>query len=295
MPFHNSVVVKKFEVTSTKEMVKNVKEKSLVDVQKMFQRKGGPTSEMKSKQAMKQRNDKINACKYPTEQMSFSVLNVEELLQSPYGQIMSSLWRGCENRENLIRHGSKFHHQLKGLLINGAEFTLPNGEREEMNVIPIMCADLGYMKEILGKCLSTCKYDCYYCKKPLKEWDSQKVSTAEPLSTREMIASGTQGETLLGVNPDHKLREFTEFQHYGQYAAPLFSGFDILTMPPCGLHMILAHHRYLWSFLSDVIQRRNQGNLISTGSKKIGCTYLAFQFDAYLKSKKTNIMMEVPH
>ena len=95
---------------------------------------------------------------------------------------------------------------------------------------------------------------------------------------REMIASGTQGEKLLGVNPDHKLREFTEFQqaHYGQYAAPLFSGLNILTMPPCGLHMILAHHRYLWSFLSDVIQRRNQGNLISTGFKKIGCTYLAF-------------------
>ena len=59
--FHNSVVVKKFEVTSTKEMVKNVKEKSLVDVQKLFQRKGGPTSEMKSKQAMQQQNNKINA------------------------------------------------------------------------------------------------------------------------------------------------------------------------------------------------------------------------------------------
>ena len=55
------------------------------------------------------------ACKYPTEQMSFSVLNVEELLHSPYGQFISSLWRGCENRENLIRHGSKFHHQLKRL------------------------------------------------------------------------------------------------------------------------------------------------------------------------------------
>ena len=112
------------------------------------------------------------ACKYTTEQMSFSVLNVEELLHSPYGQFISFLWRGCEHRENLIRHGSKFYHQLKGLLINGAELTLPNGEREEMNVIPIMCADLGYMKEILGKCLSTSKYGCYYCKKPLKEWDS---------------------------------------------------------------------------------------------------------------------------
>ena len=174
--------------------------------------------------------------------MSFSVLNVEELLHSPYGQFISSLWSGCEKRENLIKHDSKFHHQLKGLLINGAEFTLPNGERESMNVIPIMCADLGYMKEILGKCLSTSKYGCYYCKNSLKEWDSQKVSTAGPLSMRELIASGAQGETLLGVNPDHKLREFTEFQqaHYGQYAAPLFSGFDILTMPPCGMHMILA-------------------------------------------------------
>ena len=227
------------------------------------------------------------ACKFPTEQMSFSVLNVEELLHSPYGQFIFSLWRGSENRENLSRHGSKYHQQLESLLLNGAEFTLPNGERERMNVIPIMCADLGYMKEILGKCLSTSKYGCYYCKKPLKEWGSQKVLTAESLSMKEMVTSGKLGEEVLGIHPDHKLRDFTDFQqtHYGQYATPLFTGFDILTMPPCGMHMILAHHRYLWSFLSDVIQRRNQGNLKSTGFKNIGCTYLAFQFEAYLKSK----------
>ena len=54
-------MVKKLEVTITKEMVKNVKEKSLLDVQKIFQRKDGPISEMKSKHAMQQRNDKINA------------------------------------------------------------------------------------------------------------------------------------------------------------------------------------------------------------------------------------------
>ena len=44
-----------------KEKAKNVKEKTLSNIQKILQRKGGPTSEMKSKQAMQQRNDKINA------------------------------------------------------------------------------------------------------------------------------------------------------------------------------------------------------------------------------------------
>ena len=76
------------------------------------------------------------ACKFPT------VLNVEELLHSPYGQFIFSLWRGSENRENLSRHGSKHHQQLEGLLLNDAEFTLPNGERERMNVIPIISYEI---------------------------------------------------------------------------------------------------------------------------------------------------------
>ena len=42
-----------------KEKAKNVKEKTLSNIQKILQRKGGPTSEMKSKQAMQQRNDKM--------------------------------------------------------------------------------------------------------------------------------------------------------------------------------------------------------------------------------------------
>ena len=59
--FHNNIVVKKLEVCSVKEKGKIVKEKTLSNIQKILQRKGGPTSEMKSKQAMQQRNDKINA------------------------------------------------------------------------------------------------------------------------------------------------------------------------------------------------------------------------------------------
>ena len=45
----------------------------------------------------------------------------------------------------------------------------------------------------------------------------------------------------------HKTKEFTNFQqsHLGQYTSPLFDGFDIPLMPPCGLHFILVHHRYL--------------------------------------------------
>nr|XP_047125438.1 uncharacterized protein LOC124807535 [Hydra vulgaris] len=66
----------------------------------------------------------------------------------------------------------------------------------------------------------------------------------------------------------------------------LIEGLIIDFMPQCGLHLILAQHRYLWKFLFDVVNKRSQENLLSEGLKKIGCSYLAFQLDCYFKSKK---------
>ena len=54
-------------------------------------------------------------------------------------------------------------------------------------------------------------------------------------------------------------------------------------MPPCGLHLILAHHRYLWKFLYDVINKRQQDDMLSVSLKKIGCGYLGFQLEQYFK------------
>ena len=44
------------------------------------------------------------AKKQCTEQVSVSILNVDELLNSPYGQILLSLWRGKENRKGIKMH-----------------------------------------------------------------------------------------------------------------------------------------------------------------------------------------------
>ena len=61
---------------------------------------------------------------------------------------------------------------------------------------------------------------------------------------------------------------------------------EIELLPPCGLHLILAHHRYLWEFLQSVIIRRNQQNLIPVAFKRIDCSYLSLQYRSFLESKK---------
>ena len=61
----------------------------------------------------------------------------------------------------------------------------------------------------------------------------------------------------------------------------LFSGFVLELSPPCALHCILAHHRYIWSYLSDIAKSRKMTDKLSDGLRKIGCTYLAYQMDRY--------------
>ena len=68
-------------------------------------------------------------------------------------------------------------------------------------------------------------------------------------------------------------------------APPLFTPIISETMAPCGLHCILAHRRYLWKFLYDVIDKRGQTALIPTALREIGCGYLAYQYESYLKCK----------
>lgn len=48
---------------------------------------------------------------------------------------------------------------------------------------------------------------------------------------------------------------------------------------------ILAHRRYLWKYLFDVVNKRNQENLIPEALRAIGCTYLAYQYESYFKCK----------
>ena len=208
------------------------------------------------------------------------------MLHSPYGQFIFALWRGSENRKNIKLHAENYHKEILDLLLNGHEFLLPNGDREFINIVPIMCADLSFIKEIIGKCSCTSKFGCFYCKKPLKDW-TENSTIFEAQSINEMIVAGNAGEKYLGEYPQKGSKAYTEFQqsHYGQYGPPLLKAVDVFLIPFCGLHMILAMHRYLWSYLSDLIERRKQSNIIVNAFTDIGCTYLAFQHACYLKAK----------
>ena len=63
----------------------------------------------------------------------------------------------------------------------------------------------------------------------------------------------------------------------------LFDATILEFIPPCGLHLILAHHRYMWKFLHSIISKRSQEELFPVALRKIGCSYLAFQLDSYFK------------
>lgn len=124
--------------------------------------------------------------KSQTELISFSVLNVKELLHSPYGQFISCIFRGSESRGNLQTHTEKHYQDMKSLIRDGKYFKCPNGNMERMNVIGIMCADLGFFKEILGKCGTTGLYGCYYCKTEISKWDIDGKHSGKQQKIEEM-------------------------------------------------------------------------------------------------------------
>ena len=160
------------------------------------------------------------AAKCPTEQISFSVLNNKETLHSPYAQMISSLWRGSESRINIEIHTAEHYAEVKGLLMNGLKIT-KNGNREHFNVIPILCADLCFVKEVLGKCSCTSMFGCMYCKKNIAKWNEDKLQSAPAQSIEEMKLFGEEAVKVLGKNPSHDSKQFTEFQqsHFGQYVS----------------------------------------------------------------------------
>lgn len=94
------------------------------------------------------------ASKYPTEQTSFSVLNIEELITCPYGQFISTLWRGMESRETLRTHVSRIYNELTDLVKYGVDLTVGD-KKEHFNIAVISVADLSFTKEMLGKCQCT--------------------------------------------------------------------------------------------------------------------------------------------
>ena len=161
------------------------------------------------------------AGKIPTEQISYSVLNNDCLLHSPYGQFLSSLWRGSESRLNIEIHVAEHYAEIKQLLLHGISITNEKGETEKFNVLPIMCADLSFVKEVLGKCSSTSLYGCFYCKRDINDWNSDKLVEKGSQTLSECMSLGDEALATLGKHPDHDSSKFKNFQqnHFGQYVS----------------------------------------------------------------------------
>jgi hypothetical protein len=86
----------------------------------------------------------------PTEQTSFSILNMMKLVNSPHGQFISTLWRGSESREMIEDHVSAHYQELEVCVRNG--ITLKIGDQLEwFNVLCFFVADLCFIKDVIGK------------------------------------------------------------------------------------------------------------------------------------------------
>ena len=48
-----------------------------------------------------------------------------------------------------------------------------------------MCADLCFVKEVIGKCSCTSIYGCFYCKKHISDWDKEGIKSS-PQSMKEI-------------------------------------------------------------------------------------------------------------
>ena len=80
--------------------------------------------------------DNFRAAKhFPTEQISFDILNISGLINSPYGQFTTTIYRGGENRSNLTSHCSGTFKELDELVKNGIDVSFKNGTIDHFNVI----------------------------------------------------------------------------------------------------------------------------------------------------------------
>ena len=156
--------------------------------------------------------DNFRASKhYPTEQISFSVLNLQNLINSPYGQFATSLFRGPENRTSLKSHGQIHFNQLKCLATNGLLMQLPDTSFEHFNVVVFLVADLGYIKEVIGKSSCMSMYGCYQCCKPINEWHSKDKKIAKLQTVSNYTLLGKKAEAHLGENPEKDSTKYKEF------------------------------------------------------------------------------------
>lgn len=164
------------------------------------------------------------AGRFPTEQTSFSLMNLPKFVNSPYGQHISTLWRGSESRETLKMHVDKHYKELNSLVKHGMTLKSPFGTEESFNVIAIFVADLSFVKEVLGRCQCTHTYGCFHCQLPIKQWLSVKPKTGTDQSISKMSTLGEKALDVLGECPDKTSPKYKKFtmENYGQWVSVNF-------------------------------------------------------------------------
>lgn len=98
-------------------------------------------------------------------------------------------------------------------MLNGISIPTTDGGVELFNVLPIMCADLSFVKEVIGKCSSTSRYGCFYCKRQIKDWDSDKLTKTQHQNMLECVSLGQEALKVPREHPDHDISKFKTFQH----------------------------------------------------------------------------------
>ena len=145
------------------------------------------------------------------------------------------------------------------------------------------------MQYVLGRAGLTAKNGCFRCKKSIQKWSNLKLPIADRLTVEEIVGLGKEALEVLGHNPREDTRStlFTNLHHthFGQIQPPLFSSVVQETIPPCGLHLILAIHRMFWKVIHSVSKTRKQEEHVAKALRMIGCNYLGFQLQSYFQSE----------
>ena len=213
-------------IVSTPELYKKMKFQSLNDQVKLDQF-------LKDKSKYLYRNFDVNkrtiilrdtgdnfraSARFPTEQTSFSILNMLELVNNPYGQFISTLWRGKESRENIEMHVNAHYIEINEAVEYGITLEV-DGALEDFNLLVLLVADLCFIKEIIGQCQCTSLYGCYHCKMPYSSWTTKHRNYSQPKTIAEMVIHGKEANDVLGDHPDHLSSKFKNFQqaHFGQW------------------------------------------------------------------------------
>ena len=158
------------------------------------------------------------SARMPTEQTSFSVLNIRELVNCPYGQFITTLWRGSESRQMIETHVLFYFDEVSQLVRNGTSLIV-NNKLEEFNVICLFVADLCFIKDVIGQCQCTALYGCYHCMLKSTDWLKIDRKTEQPKTIDYITKNGQKALHVLGKNPTRDSAKFTNFQqsHGGQW------------------------------------------------------------------------------